>query len=54
MDLTCVPFTEVGSLKFHRYSQERTLNWLQKKVTIVQDIKAARENKKQVEKCEDV
>uniref|UniRef100_A0A3B5ML27 Ribonuclease H2 subunit B n=1 Tax=Xiphophorus couchianus TaxID=32473 RepID=A0A3B5ML27_9TELE len=23
---------EVGSLKFHRYSQERTLNWLQKKV----------------------
>uniref|UniRef100_A0A3B5MUZ2 Ribonuclease H2 subunit B n=1 Tax=Xiphophorus couchianus TaxID=32473 RepID=A0A3B5MUZ2_9TELE len=23
---------KVGSLKFHRYSQERTLNWLQKKV----------------------
>ncbi|XP_043986628.1 ribonuclease H2 subunit B [Gambusia affinis] len=23
---------EVGSLRFHRYSQERTMNWLQKKV----------------------
>ncbi|MEQ2243483.1 hypothetical protein ILYODFUR_007466, partial [Ilyodon furcidens] len=23
---------EVGSLKFHRYSQERTMNWLKKKV----------------------
>ncbi|XP_008432417.1 ribonuclease H2 subunit B isoform X3 [Poecilia reticulata] len=23
---------EVGSLKFHRYSRERTMNWLQKKV----------------------
>ncbi|XP_040913232.1 ribonuclease H2 subunit B isoform X2 [Toxotes jaculatrix] len=23
---------EVGSLKFHRYSQEKTMNWLQKKV----------------------
>ncbi len=25
-------FSEVGSLKFHRYNQEKTLEWLKKKV----------------------
>lgn len=35
-DMTFFPlpvfFSEIGSQKFHKYSQEKTLKWLKKKV----------------------
>lgn len=33
--MLCFILPEVGSLKFHRYSQEKTMNWLKKKVVVI-------------------
>lgn len=32
--MLCVKCPEVGKQKFHRYSQEKTMNWLMKKVLL--------------------
>lgn len=39
-------FPEVGSQKFHRYSQDRTLNWLKKKVLAPYEFRTLSDNVK--------